>query len=515
MNEAYDYVVVGAGAAGAPLAARLSEDPDTTVLVLEAGPADDLPSIAVPALFPGLFGSAVDWADETAPQQRLAGRRVYWPHGRTLGGSSSINAMMWVPGQRADYDRWGELAGPLWSYAAVRPVLSRIGCDDGAPMRVAALPDPAPVTSAFLDACGKAGIPLAADENGSASDGARPTMVMQAGGRRRSTADGYLRPAAHRPNLVVRHGAAVHKVEIVDGRAEGVRYSVDGRPVTVTARREVILCAGAVDSPRLLMLSGIGPADRLRDHGIELVADAPEVGRNLRDHLAAMLLVEAAEPGPDPRRAPGAFTQFRANGRGPLTSNLGEAYAFVRSDPALPHPDIELVLLTGQFVDEGRTRSQSAGFTLAVVLLQPRSRGEIALRDADPLSRPLIDPGYLSDPEDRRVLDAGLRIAEEVLATEPLASEAGAPVQPALPPGPDRRHAAVQAAQSLYHPTGTCRMGTDPASVVDERLRVRGVRGLRVADASVMPEIVRGHTAAPSMLIGERAAELIAAERKG
>lgn len=160
MNEAYDYVVVGAGAAGAPLAARLSEDPDTTVLVLEAGPADDLPSIAVPALFPGLFGSAVDWADETAPQQRLAGRRVYWPHGRTLGGSSSINAMMWVPGQRADYDRWGELAGPLWSYAAVRPVLSRIGCDDGAPMRVAALPDPAPVTSAFLDACGKAGIPL-------------------------------------------------------------------------------------------------------------------------------------------------------------------------------------------------------------------------------------------------------------------------------------------------------------------------------------------------------------------
>lgn len=187
----------------------------------------------------------------------------------------------------------------------------------------------------------------------------------------------------------------------------------------------------------------------------------------------------------------------------------------MRSDPALPHPDIELVLLTGQFVGEGRTRSQSAGFTLAVVLLQPRSRGEIALRDADPLSRPLIDPGYLSDPEDRRVLDAGLRIAEEVLATEPLASEAGAPVQPALPPGPDRRHAAVQAAQSLYHPTGTCRMGTDPASVVDERLRVRGVRGLRVADASVMPEIVRGHTAAPSMLIGERAAELIAAERKG
>lgn len=202
----------------------------------------------------------------------------------------------------------------------------------------------------------------------------------------------------------------------------------------MTARREVILCAGAVDSPRLLMLSGIGPAGRLRDHGIELVADAPEVGRNLRDHLAAMLLVEAAEPGPDPRRAPGAFAQFRANGRGPLTSNLGEAYAFVRSDPALPHPDIELVLLTGQFVDEGRTRSQSAGFTLAVVLLQPRSRGEIALRDADPLSRPLIDPGYLSDPEDRRVLDAGLRIAEEVLATEPLASEAGAPVQPALPP---------------------------------------------------------------------------------
>ncbi|MEY9930937.1 choline dehydrogenase [Catenulispora sp. GP43] len=528
-TEAFDYVVVGAGAAGAPLAARLSADPGATVLVLEAGPADDMASISVPALFPALFGTAVDWADETVAQPELSGRQVYWPHGRTLGGSSSINAMMWVPGQRADYDGWAESAGPTWSYDALRPILSRIGCDDDAPMRVAELRDPAPVTSAFVDACVKAGIPLAEDEIGSTADGVRPTMVTQDGGRRRSTADGYLRPATDRPNLVVRHDAAVERVEFDGDQAVAVRYldtasastgstaegaTSEGRTITVAVRREVILCAGAIDSPRILMLSGVGPADRLREHRIPVVADAPEVGRNLRDHLAAMLVAEAAEPAVDPRRDARSFGPFRADARGPLTSNLGEAYAFVRSDPALAHPDLELVLLTGQFLDEGRVRPQTAGHSVAVVLLRPASRGQITLRDADPRSRPLIDPGYLSDPRDREVLEAGLRIAEEVLATEPLASETGAATQPALPPGPERRRAAVQKAQSLYHPAGTCRMGTDPGSVVDEQLRVRGVRNLRVADASVMPEIVRGHTAAPSMLIGERAAELIAAARR-
>ncbi|WP_327697969.1 GMC family oxidoreductase [Streptomyces sp. NBC_00459] len=455
-----DYVIVGAGTAGCVLAAGLSAS-GAEVTLLESGPPDRRPEVRIPAAFPRLFGTEYDWAHTTEPQPGLGGRSLFWPRGRTLGGSSSINAQIWTQGHPDDYDDW---ATPGWSAKEVAP------CFERAAMNLESLRTPHPSTIDFLDACELAGLtPLVAGE------GCAPVTVTQKRGRRWSSADAYLRPAGSRPNLKVITGADVRRIDLADGRAVGVEYG-DGY---VPARREVIVAAGAVGSPVLLLRSGIG--DPAENEGV--VVALPEVGRNLLDHLMVPLVF-----GPGP-----AAARVRA------TSNNAEALAFLRSAPEVSAPDLEFLWMPVPFLDHGRAES-GLGSTLAVVLLRPRSSGRITLTAGEPR----IDPGYLTDPADLRPLLAGVRRAHGLLTR--LTDWVGEPLTPAA--RTTSAEAVRESAETLYHPVGTCRMGP----VVDERLRVRGVRDLRVADVSVCPAIPRAHTQAAAVMIGERAVDLILKE---
>jgi choline dehydrogenase len=511
----HDIVIVGAGTAGCVLAARLTEDPDLAVLLIEAGPRSRKLETRIPAAFSRLYRTNVDWGDSTVPQGALGGREVVFPRGRMLGGSAAMNAMMVLRGNRADYDGWAAAGCTGWTWADVEPAFARSA--QGA-FPLAELPEQHVLAEAFVHAAQAMGIPAAADLNGESNEGVGFVPVSQRRGRRFSVLDGYLTPARRRPNLTVVTEALVTRILLENGRAAGVAYRLDGDEVDEEARctRQVVLCAGAIGTPHLLQLSGIGPRRPLEAVGIEVVHELPAVGANLLDHLANGLLV----------RTKGVETLASAEslrnlarwallGRGPLTSNLGEAVAFVRSRPGLAAPDIELLLAPVLFQDEGLTQPTEHGLTLAVVLLEPRSSGTVILRSSDPRVPPAIDPRYLTDTggEDEATLLRGLRLARRVLAHEPLSSF----VDSEILPGDDVRtddglRAHLRAlSQTLYHPAGTCRMGSDPDAVVDPQLRVRGIEGLRVADASVMPRLPHGHTNWPTVMIAERASELVAA----
>ncbi|WP_409060794.1 GMC family oxidoreductase [Streptomyces sp. SYP-A7185] len=531
-DSVYDYVIVGAGSAGCVLAARLSEDPAVRVALVESGPRDRKPEIRIPAAFPKLFKTPYDWNYTTAKQPALDGRELYWPRGHTLGGSSSMNAMMWVRGHRDDYDAWGEAAGPEWSYEAFEPYFRRAerwagapGTSGGAgegggygndgPLWISPPRAVNPTTGAFLDACREAGLRELPGLDEPDHGGFALTPVNQRRGRRWSAADGYLKPARRRRNLHVLTEARVRRLELDGTRVAGV--IADGVPGKLIARREVILSAGAIGSPQLLLASGIGDPDDLAKAGITPRVTSRGVGRHLQDHLSYPVVMRCPEPvtltGADSLPNVG---RYLLGGRGPLTSNVGEAVAFIRTRAELAAPDIELIFAPVPFVEHALTPPVDHGITIGVILLQPQSEGRITPRGPGVGAAPYIDPGYLTAEADIRTLVAGVRRAEELLAGRALAPYTSGPLAPHPGTVDDATLArAIRAgAETLYHPVGTCRMGADDASVTDPALRVRGVTALRVVDASVMPRITRGHTHAPTVALAEKAAVLIRADAR-
>jgi choline dehydrogenase len=521
-----DYVVVGTGSAGSVVASRLSANPDTAVVALEAGPADKNRFIGVPAAFSKLFRSEIDWDYLTEPQPQLDGREIYWPRGKVLGGSSSMNAMMWVRGFAADYDEWARQAGPQWCSAQAVEGFRHIenvtdawhfvsGDDSGVtgPLHVSRQRSPRPSTAAWLAATRECGFP-AAQPNSPAPEGFCETVVTQHRGARLSAARAYLKPAMRRKNLQVLTGATATRIVIEGTKAVGVEFQRAGQACLAYARREVVLCGGAINSPQLLMLSGIGDRDHLAEHGIDTVQHSPEVGQNLLDHLVAVLGFDIAEDSLFAAEKPKHLISYLLRRRGMLTSNVGEAYGFLRSRPELTLPDIELIFAPAPFYDEALGEPPGHGVVFGPVLVAPESRGQITLRSADPLAKPVIEPRYLADPGgvDRAAMMAGLRICARIAEAPAMKGLLGPIARPrdCTELNDDTLELALNTcSHTLYHPLGTCRMGSDDASVVDPQLRVRGVGHLRVADASVMPSTIRGHTHAPSMLIGAKAADLI------
>jgi choline dehydrogenase len=525
MAASHDFVIVGAGSAGCVLAARLTEDPAVRVLVIEAGGRDRNLAVRIPAAFSRLFKTPCDWAYTTVPQPALGGRSLYWPRGKMLGGTSSMNAQMHVRGSRADYDAWAALGNRGWGYDDVLPYFRRSEHNErgpspfrgqGGPLTISDLRDPNPATRAFLAAAVEAGIPRSADVNGERQDGVDFTQVTQRRGVRASTASSYLHPAMRRPNLTVITGAHATRVRFDRRRATGVEYRRGGALTMAYADREVILAGGAINSPQLLMLSGVGPAHHLRSVGVEVVHDLPGVGAHLQDHLVCGVIVKARTTGTlVAAESMSSLLRFLVMRRGMLTSNVAEACGFFRIPADAAAPNLELLFAPVPFIDHGLVRPTEHGLSLGVVLLQPKSAGSIMLRSANPFDAPLIDPRYLTDPdgEDVRLMIEGMKVALRVMRSPALAAHAGDPMVPEREPRTDDDLDALirQRSETLYHPVGTCRMGVDDAAVVDPELRVRGLDALRVVDASVMPAIIRGHTNSPTIMIAERAADLVSA----
>jgi choline dehydrogenase len=510
----HDVVIVGAGAAGCVLASRLTEDPDRSVLLLEAGARARRLETRVPVAFSKLFRTSLDWGDSTAPQGQLDGREIVFPRGRALGGSTVLNAMIALRGQRADYDDWAARGCRGWSWDDVEPAFAAAAAG---PFPLTDQRDPHVLSEAFVHAVHACGFPLATDLNGETVAGVGLVPVTQRRGRRFGVVDGYLRPALRRPNLTVATGARVTRVLVEDHRAVGVAYRPEGTDEggeEEALADEVVVSAGTIGSPQLLQLSGIGPRDALERAGVDVVHELPGVGANLLDHLASGLFVGTRNV--ETLASAQSFRNlldWAARGRGPLTSNVAEAAALVHSGPAAGAPDLELLFAPVLFVDQGLTQPTEHGFTLGVILLHPRSSGTVSLRSSDPRDPPVVDPRYLTDPEgaDAATLLRGLRIARRVVSQAPLAAF----VDRELEPGADARtddellqHIRALS-QTLYHPVGTCRMGADPLAVVDPSLRVRGIDALRVVDASVMPALPSGHTNWPTVMIAERAAALL------
>ena len=528
--QTFDYLIVGGGSAGCVLAARLTEDPSVSVAVLEAGPPDHSVLIHCPAGLAVLAKNGqANWAFDTTPQAGLNGRHGYQPRGKVLGGSSSVNAMVYIRGHRSDYDRWASEGNTGWSYDEVLPYFKRAehnerGADawhgTGGPLNVMDLRSPNRFGSVFVDAARQAGYAANPDFNAAEQEGVGLYQVTHRNGERCSAAKAYLTPARSRSNLTVITDVRVTRI-VTDGRrATGVEFIQAAGKQRLGAAREVLLCAGALQSPQLLMLSGIGPGDELRRHGIALAHELPGVGRHLHDHPDVVQVFDAPQlkdlfglSFAGIVRVLQGILEWRRQRSGMLTTNFAEAGGFIKSSPAEPIPDLQLHFVIAKLIDHGRKTVFGHGYSCHVCLLRPKSRGRVSLVSADPTAAPRIDPNFLAERNDVDRLISGFKLMRAILSQRALAGHAGRELDTSAAAQTDAQiEAFVRGhADTIYHPVGSCRMGSGPLDVVDAQLRVHGMQGLRVVDASIMPNIIGGNTNAPTVMIAEKASDLIRA----
>jgi choline dehydrogenase len=515
-----DYLVIGAGSAGCAVAARLAELQDARVALVEAGGPDDDPAIHVPASFPALFNTSHDWAYHSEPMAALDGRTDYLPRGKVLGGSSSINAMIFQRGHPANYDGWAALGNDGWAWRDVLPHFKKLqhqsrGASEahgvGGPIATSDPRSPNPLSQAFVEACASLDLPLNTDFNGGNQEGFGFYQVTQRDGARCSAAAGYLK-SAKRDNLAIVTDAAVERLTFAGLRCTGAVYRRGGERHAISARREVILCAGAYNSPQLLMLSGIGSAAALARHGIAVRLDLPGVGQNLQDHVMVPVAYRCTAPVTMAGAGePAMLRRYQESRTGLLSSNIGEAGGFVTLDPASPAPELQFIFAPAYLVRHGLDNPEGHGFTVHPGAVMPKSVGSVTLRSADPAAAPIIDCNFLADDADVRVLLQGIALARRIVAASPFDAYRGAEQFPGadVRGEVDLRAYIRTQAQTIYHPVGTCKMGSDAMAVVDARLRVHSVEGLRVADASIMPFIVNANTNVPAIMIGEKCADMI------